>query len=91
MLLLLFPAYAIALIVIIGAALIAGAAFLTYKLLTKNAAEAISMGISENPDIVKNYDGDLQKVQQSTTSPRKKKRRIQNRSVITIDNNASPQ
>ena len=86
-----FPAYAIALIVIIGAALIAGAAFLTYKLLTKNAAEAISMGISENPDIVKNYDGDLQKVQQSTTSPRKKKRRIQNRSVITIDNNASPQ
>ena len=86
-----FPAYAIALIVVVGAVLVAGAAFLTYKLLAKKGIEAISMGTSENPEIIKKYGGDLEKVQQSTTSPRKKKRSIHNRSVITIDNNAAPQ
>ena len=80
------PAYAIAIIVIIGAAIIAGASFLTYKLFEKNGVEAISMGTSENPDIIKKFDGALEKVQQSTTSPRKK-RSIKNRSVITINNN----
>ena len=64
-----FPAYAIALIVVIGAALVAGAAFLTYKLLAKKSVDVISMGTSENPEIIKKYDGDLEKVQQSTTSP----------------------
>ena len=80
------PAYAIAIIVIIGAAIIAGASFLTYKLFGKNGVEAISMGTSENPDIIKKFDGTLEKVQQSTTSARKK-RSIKNRSVITINNN----
>jgi len=85
-----FPAYAIALIVVIGAALVAGAAFLTYKLLAKKSVDVISMGTSENPEIIKKYDGDFEKVQQSTTSPRKKKRSIHNRSVITVENNAAP-
>ena len=81
-----FPAYAIAIIAVVGAALIAGAGFLTFKLLTRKTAEAISTGISENPEMIKNYDGDLQKLPQNTNSSRRK-RRIQNRSVITVDNN----
>ena len=84
-----FPAYAIALIVVLGLALIAGAAFLAYKLLAKKAVEASTMAVVENPEIVKNYAGeDSEKI--PPTSPRKK-RRIQNRSVITVEeNHANP-
>jgi len=84
-----FPAYAIALIVVLGLALIVGASFLAYKLLSKKAVETATMAVVDNQEIVKKFGGeDFQKVE--ATSPRGKKRRIQNKSVITLDNNANP-
>ena len=77
-----FPAYAIAIICVLGLALIAGTAFFAYKLLAKKSAETIAITASENPAVIK-YDGD----KTSTASPRVKKRRIQNRSVISMENN----
>ena len=77
-----FPAYAIAIICVLGLALIAGTAFFAYKLLAKKSAETIAITASENPAVIK-YDGD----KTSTASPRVKKRRIQNRSVISLENN----
>ena len=85
-----FPAYAIALIVVLGLALIAGAAFLAYKLLAKKAIETGTMAVVDNPEIVKNFAGEeSEKVPPS--SPRGKRRRIQNKSVITVvENNENP-
>ena len=81
-----FPTYAIALIVVLGVLLLAGAAFLTYKLLAKKSVEVAAMAVSENPEIVKPYsEQQFQAVEPS--SPRiKKKRNIQNRSVISMAN-----
>ena len=81
-----FPTYAIALIVVLGALLLAGTAFLAYKLLAKKSVEVATMAVSENPEAIKPYSGEqFQKVENS--SPRvKKKRTIQNRSVISMEN-----
>ena len=81
-----FPTYAIALIVVLGVLLLAGAAFLTYKLLAKKSVEVAAMAVSENPEIVKPYsEQQFQAVE--TSSPRiKKKRNIQNRSVNSMAN-----
>jgi len=71
--------YAIAIIVALGVALLAGAAFLTYKLLSKKSVEVATM-VSENPEIVKHYG------EKVPTSPRvkRKRRSIKNKSVINI-------
>ena len=80
-----FPTYAIALIVVLGLALLAGAAFLTYKLLAKKSVEVATMAVSENPEAIKPYSGEqFQKVEPS--SPRvKKKRNLKNSSVISME------
>ena len=74
-----FPMYAIAIIVALGVALLAGAAFLTYKLLSKKSVEVATM-VSENPEIVKHYG------EKVPTSPRvkRKRRSIKNKPVINI-------
>ena len=80
-----FPAYAIALIVVLGAALIAAGGFLAYKLLAKKSAEAITLAVSDSPEVVKNYAGEKSCEKVNSTSTRK--RRIQNRPIMTLENN----
>ena len=82
-----FPAYAIALIVVLGIAALVGAGFLAYKILSKKAVETAAMVISENPETIKPYAGDQGFEKVAPSSPRgKRKRNIQNKSVITVDN-----
>ena len=80
-----FPAYGIALIAVLGAALIAGGGFLTYKLLAKKSVEVATLAVSDNPEVVKNYAGEKSYEKVASTSIRK--RRIQNRPIIPMENN----
>ena len=80
-----FPAYGIALIAVLGAALIAGGGFLTYKLLAKKSVEVTTLAVSDNPEVVKNYAGEKSYEKVASTSIRK--RRIQNRPIIPMENN----
>lgn len=80
-----FPDYAIALIVVLGAALIAGGGFLTYKLLAKKSVEAATLAVSDNPEVIKNYAGGKSYEKVASTSTRK--RRIQNIPIIPMENN----
>ena len=80
-----FPLYAIAFI-ILGVALLAGAAFLTYKLLSKKSIEVATIGLSENPEIIKPYSNEQGFEKVNPSSPRvSKKRSIKNKSVISVD------
>ena len=46
------------------------------------------MVVADNPEVVKPYDGEKGFEAVEPSSPRgKRKRRIQNKSVITVDNN----
>ena len=83
-----FPAYAIALIVILGAALLAAGAFLIYKLLTRKGAGMAALAVSENPEIVKKFAGEIEKGDNTATSTTTtRKRRIQNKIVLSGENN----
>ena len=72
-----FPAYGIALIVILGSAFIAGASFLVYKLLTKKAVETTTRVVSENIEDVKKFEGE-EFPEVPPTSQRVKIRKIKN-------------
>ena len=83
-----FPVYAIAIIVVLGLAAIVGSAFLAYKFLAKKSVvETIAVGVSENPKVVSYPAQDFQRV--APSSPRGRKRRIQNKSVITVESAAN--
>ena len=83
-----FPVYAIAIIVVLGLAAIVGSAFLAYKFLAKKSVvETIAVGVSENPKVVSYPAQDFQRV--APSSPRGRKRRIQNKSVITVESGAN--
>ena len=83
-----FPVYAIAIIVVLGLAAIVGSAFLAYKFLAKKSAvETVAVGVSENPKVVSYPAQDFQRV--APSSPRGRKRRIQNKSVITVVSGAN--
>ena len=83
-----FPAYAIVIICVVGFAALLAAGFLTYKLLAKKGVEATTMVVADNPEVVKPYNGEKGFEAVEPSSPRgKRKRRIQNKSVITVDNN----
>ena len=83
-----FPAYAIALIVILGAALLAAGVFLIYKLLTRKGAGMAALAVSENPEIVKKFAGEIEKGDNTATSTTTtRKRRIQNKIVLSDENN----
>ena len=87
-----FPAYAIALIVILGAAAIAGSSLLVYKLFTKKAMDNISLSPSESPEMVKSYAGEQSYKKVDTTSTRIKKRSIGNKkSISQLGNNGTKQ
>ena len=87
-----FPAYAIALIVILGAAAIAGSSLLVYKLFTKKAVDNISLSPSESPEMVKSYAGEQSYKKVDTTSTRIKKRSIGNKkSISQLGNNGTKQ
>ena len=76
--------FAIIIIAVLGLALLAGAAFLAYKLLAKKGVEVAAMA-SENPEIIKPYDGEkFEKVEATSPRVKKKKRSIKNKSVITV-------
>ena len=83
-----FPVYAIAIIVVLGLAAIVGSAFLAYKFLAKKSVvETVAVGVSENPKVVSYPAQDFQRV--APSSPRGRKRRIQNKSVITVESAAN--
>ena len=83
-----FPVYAIAIIVVLGLAAIVGSAFLAYKFLAKKSVvETVAVGVSENPKVVSYPAQDFQRV--APSSPRGRKRRIQNKSVITVESGAN--
>ena len=78
-----FPMFAIIIIAVLGLALLAGAAFLAYKLLAKKGIEVAAMA-SENPQIIKPYDNKFEKVDATSPRVKKRKRSIKNKSVITV-------
>ena len=80
-----FPAYAIALIVVFGAALVAGAGFLAYKLLVKKASTEIvgnNVGGNPNTEIKRYNEGNFQEV---PSGSERGKKRLQNSSVISVE------
>ena len=77
------PGYAIALIVILGAAAVVASAFLVYKFLVKKAVENIALSPSENPESVKSYAGEQSYKKVDTTSSRIKKRSIGNKRTLS--------
>ena len=77
------PGYAIALIVILGAAAVATSAFLVYKFLVKKAVENIALSPSENPEIVKSYAGEQSYKKVETSSSRIQKRSIGNKRTLS--------
>ena len=81
-----FPDYAIAIIVVLGVAAIAASGFLVYKLLTKKSIETVAISASENPQIIKKFDAGNELQTIDPTSGRRK-RTIQNKSVISVMNN----
>ena len=81
-----FPDYAIAIIVVLGVAAIAASGFLVYKLLTKKSIETVAISASENPQIIKKFDAGNELQTIDPTSGRRK-RKIQNKSVISVMNN----
>ena len=81
-----FPAYAIALIVVLGLAAIIGSGLLIYKLLARKGIEVATLAVSENPEAVKRFAGEQSLEKVTPTSPRKK-RRIQNSANVIMENN----
>ena len=78
-----FPGYAIALIVILGSAAVAGSAFLVYKFLAKKAVENIPIYPSENPETVKSFAVEQSYKKVDTTSSRIKKRSLGNKRALS--------
>ena len=77
-----FPAYAIAIIVVLGAAILAAGGFLAYKfLLAKPGVEMATLAVSENPEIIKSYGGEKALEKVGTTSM--SKRSIKNKKIIS--------
>ena len=53
----------------------------------KSVVETVAVGVSENPKVVSYPAQDFQRV--APSSPRGRKRRIQNKSVITVESGAN--
>ena len=82
-----FPAYAIALIVVLGSAAIAGSIFLVYKLLSKKVVENIPLSPSDNPEVVKSFAAEQTEKRVDASSSRIHKRKLQNKKGLSGFNN----